>query len=267
MHVDEVNEKLIRTHHPALGHLEAVWVSESVFGPPVWLVESSIDRVVAAGRPIHLIPADHDEYLPSGILTPRSPDKFNILFHRDINLRKFLTAHDLDCFRKLFPRSMGVEVLVAGYAIVLFEQMTDVEDAYYRIWPLELAGLRVLFDIARYDCTASPVHSGIGLSADPSEQHHARAGCLGLKLGLPDGSMALTTVTHGFVNVCQSKKRSPIVPQFRKLHDKIKAVLMRYRPTHVDHQQDPSYVLSKGKLTNLPIGKDVWLAWSNRKVC
>lgn len=40
---------------------------------------------------------------------------------------------------------MGVEVLVAGYAIVLFEQMADVEDAYYRIWPLELAGLRVFF--------------------------------------------------------------------------------------------------------------------------
>lgn len=63
MNVDEVNEKLIRTHHPALGQLEAVWVSELVLGASVWLVESSTDRVVAAGRPIHLIPADHDKYL------------------------------------------------------------------------------------------------------------------------------------------------------------------------------------------------------------
>lgn len=158
-------------------------------------------------------------------------------------------------------------MLVAGYVIILFEQMADVEDSYYRIWPLELAGLRVFFDIARYECTASPVQSGIDLIADPSEQHHARAGCLGLKLGLPDGSMALTTVTHGFVQAYQSPKQSPIVAPFRRLYNKIKATLMRCRPTHVDQQQDPSYVLSKGKLTNSPIGKDVWLACSNKKVC
>lgn len=67
----------------------------------------------------------------------------------------------------------------------------------------ELAGLR-LFDIARYECTASPVQSGIGLSADLSEKHHARAGCLGLKLGFPDGSMPLTPVTHRFVQVWEN---------------------------------------------------------------
>lgn len=268
MHVDESNENLIRTHHPALGQLETVWVSESVFGAPVWLVESSVERVVAAGRPIHLIPADYDEYLPSGILTPRSPGQFNILFHRDINPRKFLTANDLACFRRLFPRSIGVEILVAGYVIVLFEQMTDVEKAYHEIWPLELAGLRVFFDVARYECTTSPIQSGIGLSADLSEQHHARAGCLGLKLGFPDGTTAITTVTHGFVEQpCQPRKKTPMIAPFRKLYEKAKAALSRYRPAQLNQPEDPSYVLSEGRLTNSPIGKEVWLAASNRKVC
>lgn len=31
---------------------------------------------------------------------------------------------------QLFPRSIGAEVLVAGYAIVHFEQIADVEDTY-----------------------------------------------------------------------------------------------------------------------------------------
>ena len=107
-------------YHPSLGQLETVWVSESIFGAPVWLVASSTSQVVAAGRPIHLLPGDYFEHMASTIITPRAAYQFSCLFRRDINPRKFLTVQDLRHVREFFPRSVGVEVLVTGCAVFFF---------------------------------------------------------------------------------------------------------------------------------------------------
>lgn len=56
-----------------------------------------------------------------------------------------------------------------------------------------------------------------------------------------------------------------MIAPFCKLYGKVTA-LMRYRLVQLNQPEDPSYVLSEGRLTNPPIGKDVWLAASNRKV-
>ncbi|KAJ5229487.1 hypothetical protein N7489_010195 [Penicillium chrysogenum] len=102
-----------------------VSVAESVFGEPVWLVGSPIapsQSVYAGGRPIHYFPGDQFLGIPGGILTPRSPDRYNEHFDRYINPRRFLTTADLDSLRELFPEAVGVHLLIAGFLIVLFEE-------------------------------------------------------------------------------------------------------------------------------------------------
>lgn len=51
-HITEENEQLVRTWHPAFASLDKVYVSESQFGGPVWLVGSPVNAVEAGGRPI-----------------------------------------------------------------------------------------------------------------------------------------------------------------------------------------------------------------------
>lgn len=265
-YVDDENEIFVRSNHPLLSSLQHVWVSESVFGDPVWVVNSPVKGVEAAGRHIHFLPQDYDQYIPNGILTPRYPDIFNRHFQTDINPRRFLTSHHLDSLRELFPLAVGVEVLVAGFMIILFDRVSDVKEAYRRIWPLELAGLRVFFEVIRYDCTTTTsISSGIGLSSDQSDGHHLRAGCLGLGLRLPDGSNALTTITHGFVKCPEASKSSQIVNQCRGLYDRVKTALTRYLPPRVGGDQT-SHIIAKEQLTNSPLGKKVWLASSNTMV-
>ncbi|KAL1970152.1 hypothetical protein VTN77DRAFT_6557 [Rasamsonia byssochlamydoides] len=48
------NEQLIRTHHRAFANVPLVYVVESEFGPPLWLVCSPVSEIEAGGRPIHL---------------------------------------------------------------------------------------------------------------------------------------------------------------------------------------------------------------------
>lgn len=162
-HISNRNEALVRTHHPELFYLQDVWVSESIFGRPIWVPAKEVE---AAGRPSIFCPADHPKYLPHGIIPPRNPSIF------EINPRRFPIRHDLDTLRMPFPQAVGIEIWVAGYVIILFDKMSDVKDAYNRIWPLELAGLRVYFDIACYECTAVPIEHGIGIGAE--KEYHTR---------------------------------------------------------------------------------------------
>ncbi|KAJ5296954.1 uncharacterized protein N7443_007847 [Penicillium atrosanguineum] len=267
-HVNKQNEQLVRSYHPSLSSRERVWVSESGFGETVWLVDSPIlgrESVYAGGRPIHYLPGDHYEYIPLGILTPRSPDKYNQHFARYINPRRFLRPADLDSLRELFPEAVGAEVLLAGFLVVLFENMQHVHDAYSEVWPLELAGLRVFFDITRYGFTTSPIQSGLGVSTDPSGEHHARAGCLGLKLRLQNGSMAITTVTHGFVYCPGASIPVNIFNMFQKMIEKAKRSLTRGMPTRVG-KNDDAFVIPREVLTNDPVGRGVWLASSHKRI-
>jgi hypothetical protein len=140
-HINKENEQFVRDYHPSLSSQAGVSVAESVFGEPVWLVGSPIapsQSVYAGGRPIHYFPGDQFLGIPGGILTPRSPDRYNEHFDRYINPRRFLTTADLDSLRELFPEAVGVHLLIAGFLIVLFEEEQHVYDAYNEAWPLEL---------------------------------------------------------------------------------------------------------------------------------
>ncbi|OJJ50838.1 hypothetical protein ASPZODRAFT_126788 [Penicilliopsis zonata CBS 506.65] len=52
--------------------------------------------------------------------------------------------------RELFLEAVGMEVLVAGFVIILFEKTSQVKAADQRPWPCEIGGLRVFFDRADY---------------------------------------------------------------------------------------------------------------------
>ncbi|KAI9370466.1 hypothetical protein BJX61DRAFT_535613 [Aspergillus egyptiacus] len=266
--VDQQNEQLVRSHHPSLSSRERVWVSESSFGEPVWLFDSPLtgsESAYAGGRPIHYLPRDHLEHIPSGILTPRSLDKYNQHFDRYINPRRFLRPSDLDCLRELFPEAVGVEVLIAGFMIVLFDTLQQVRLAYSEVWPLELAGLRVFFDVVRYRITVPSIESGLGVSAGTSGEHHARAGCLGLKVQLQDGSSAITTVTHSFVHFPEISTPANMTHSFWTLLDKAKRSLRRYLPARIGEDDGP-HILAERGLTNNPVGRDVCLTSSHRRL-
>lgn len=268
-HIDKENEQFVRDHHPSLSSQAGVYVAESVFGEPVWLVGSPLtasQSVYAGGRPIHYFPGDHFLDIPDGILPPRSPDKYNEHFDRYINPRRFLTPADLDSLRELFPEAVGVHVLIAGFLIILFEDKRHVQDAYSEVWPLELAGLRVFFHLTHYSFTAAPVESGNVLKETSEQRINDSAGCLGLKLKLQNGSTAVTSVTHGFV-------RNPGPWRFRNrlkvlqtLVDKAKRTLQRCLPFKAG-EDDRALVMTKEiPIDNNPVGKQVSLVSSNRMV-
>ncbi|KAL2828183.1 hypothetical protein BDW59DRAFT_159776 [Aspergillus cavernicola] len=155
--------------------------------------------------------------------------------------------------RELFPKAVGVEVLVAGFLVVLFQCISDVKDAYHQIWPLELTGLRVFSDAAHYDFVTTPVDST--LSADPTREYHPRAECLGLKLRLPDDLIVITTVTHGFVH-CSGPSWWPyIMHQLKSMFDEVKKSLMQYEPARF-REEDAPFKIPKGALTNTPVGRE-----------
>lgn len=268
-HTNKENEQFVRDHHPSLSSQASVFVAESVSGEPVWLIGSPLiasQSVYAGGRPIHYFPGDHFLDIPSGILTPRSPDKYNEHFDRYINPRRFLTPADLDSLRELFPEAVGVHVLIAGFLIILFADKRHVHDAYSEVWPLELAGLRVFFHLTDYSFTTAPVESGTVLKETSEQRINDSAGCLGLKLRLQNGSTAVTSVTHGFVRLPGPGRFGNRLRVFDTLVDKAKRKLQQFLPFKAG-EDDRALVMTKETPTdNNPVGKQVSLASSNRMV-
>ncbi|KAL4809843.1 hypothetical protein BDV18DRAFT_156224 [Aspergillus unguis] len=204
--VDATNEKFVRSHHPALSSDDSVYISESVFGPPVWLVGTPAKDIHAAGLPIHYYPGVYLDKIAQRCLPAHSPDFYDWRFRREINARRFLTPADLDSLRELFPKAVGVDLLVAGFLVILFDRMAHLDEVYREMFPCQIAGLFVFFDLARYSIADTPVECGVRVSADGKRIE--RAGCLGLKLRMADGEEVITTPTHGFVYRPTSKTRS-----------------------------------------------------------
>lgn len=248
------NERLVRTYHPALQAQRAVYVSESQFGPCVWLVSGPCAEVNAGGRDIHPHPADHLELMPNGrILTPRSPWKEEFLFRQGINPRKLLSNEQLDAIRELFPTAVGARVLVAGFIVILFQTLSEIRDVYKRDWVMDIGGLRVIYDIPQIEVTADSVESGMQVSEKPESIHGA--GCLGLKLRLVDGTEAITTVTHGFVRNPQPHRCVQVFVDW-VLGAKNAIASLRRPPQPLEI---PAVAVSKGGHAYSSIGKEIWL--------
>lgn len=133
------NEGLVRTFHPALCEKPVVFVCESVFGPPLWVVYGDVKEVKAGGRDIHFHPLDHEDLFAYGTIpSPRSPSLEESLFPNAINPRGFFNPEQLDALRELFPNSIGARVLVTGFLVILLPSKADIEEVHQFNWVKEV---------------------------------------------------------------------------------------------------------------------------------
>ena len=147
------NERLLRTFHPNLAKAKVVYLASLLFtrdGVPYnerfWV--TSRDRtpgVTAGGLDIHLLPAGYPMDMTITPMQPQIEERLSILW-RDINPRKVLTEEDLAALRRLFPRSIGAQVLISGRLRVLFKTLEDIKETQKDGYFQDIGGLVVLLD-------------------------------------------------------------------------------------------------------------------------
>ncbi|KAL1970153.1 hypothetical protein VTN77DRAFT_6558 [Rasamsonia byssochlamydoides] len=194
------------------------------------------------------------------MLPLRSTFSVDFHFRTDLNPRKFLTASHLDSLRELFPKAVGVQIFVSGFLVVLFKSMVHVAEAYRTQWPLEVGSLHVVFDVMNIQLATEPVTTGFQVAVMPDAGESA--GCLGLKLRMPQGQEVITTVTHGFV------KRPDPLNALKYIGSWIlsaKEALRRFRSPR-PQPQAPAIGMLRKPPSGSPIGKVVWLVGGNRKI-
>lgn len=235
-----------------------VYIVTSPFGKRIWLISCDAPDITAGGLEIHLFPAGYpltERLIPTAVAQSMLAQT---LVEGQINPRKFLTAQDLDSLRILFPKSIGAQLLIAGFLRVLFNSGTDAEQARNLGCPSELGGLFVLLDTAKFSVTAQNVHSGAAVS----DREAKPVGCLGLKLELPGGKKVLTTVTHAYV-------RNPALPAvFMRVADWVvqaKNALYRVLYPHWEQNTRTNH-LPRQSQSNNPKGKDILRFKTNTKV-
>lgn len=260
----EDDEILVRSVHESLRECDTVHVvEERLDGRLIWVIyswdASKIHHTHAGGREIHVVPRFEMPTLSlvySLNFRPRPLKK-------TINCREFLTQSDLEALQTYFPGSVGVRVLIAGWVVILFNDMSTMETCW-KLGNVEEIGLhRVGYDLAEYNTTADIVKTGHGVTAKPDEfNSHAS---LGLRLRLPCGTEAITTVTHAFV-----KTASPTMSSMRRRVSEwiltARATLLSLRPIP-RRPIIPAVVETRAHHGNSPIGKAVWLAGTSTKVC
>ncbi|KAJ5622960.1 hypothetical protein N7490_011565 [Penicillium lividum] len=220
------------------------------------IVFSSPESVPGPCEEIHYYPAHHSDLIPD-LLTPRSPAGYNQHFDRYINPRRILRATDFESPRELFPAAIGATVLIAGFLIILFDDMQHVQNASSEIYQLELAGLLV----------TSPRQlplSTVWIPIPALGKNNTRAGCIGLKVRLHDGTEAITTVTQGFMNFPRPSLATTMLNIIRQMLDKVKKTLGRYLPARI--AEDQRFITHSGVLTNDPVGREVLIAASHHRV-
>jgi hypothetical protein len=256
--VTPANECFIRTYHPALSVAPVVYSFEEISGKVIWMipiVESfRVGQTHAGNREIHIAPA---AYKPDPLehLIPRPCYGITRLIHP----RRMLTAHDISTLRSFFPGSIGIRVLISGFAIFLFRNVEEMREAWNSGCPPEIGGLNVGYDVVTVVPTA--VASGHDI-ADSAESFSPR-GCIGLRIKQPNGTDALTTVTHGFVKLPSHPRIFlRMADWYMRVKDQLSKFIYRGAGTMSGE------VESKGKPAgNSPLGKEVYIAGTQQKVC
>ncbi|KAJ5800686.1 uncharacterized protein N7518_002754 [Penicillium psychrosexuale] len=244
-------ETMVRSLHPALKHCDCVSVVEG--GPvrkPLWLVHvrgaRNINNTHAAGREIHVLPA---QTLPP--VTPLGLLMRYVNIHR-IDPRSFLEPQKVNLIREAFPGSIGAQILLTGWLLILFPEKKSLEACWDKGVPDEVGGLRVGYIIASFHATANIVESGRAVSSAPGT--HVPQAALGLRLRLPGGQEAITTVTHAFVRLADSRM-SKIRKRFTEYILTAKDYLKRMRPP--PRQAPQAAIVHPKQVANSPLGKQI----------
>lgn len=258
--VTQDNEQLMRTHHSSLSYISTVYAVTEPTQNCIWVVfipaaHHEIKRTHAGNREIHIIPRierPNPLQYPLGRLD---------LVGRRINPRRMLTPFDLNSIRSMFPTAIGVRILIVGWAIVLFDSKSSLYAAWKDGIPDTIGQLCVCYDVLDHTPTIATTMAG-GAVTDKSEDYISH-GALGLRVKLANGVEAITTVTHGFV---QLPYWSPKILRVADWILRAKKALLNFRtmkPTNVQ----PAEVTMNGKaIGNSPLGKMVWLAETSQLV-
>ncbi|PTU25680.1 hypothetical protein P175DRAFT_0469193 [Aspergillus ochraceoroseus IBT 24754] len=253
-------EILVRSTHPSLKGCHEVSVVEG--GPvdrPVWLVNASdahcIESTHAAGREIHIFPTHFSEPLSYSHVPVRDVSVVTI------DPRAFLSPQVITLIREAFPGSSGIQIILTGWILVLFPDKKSVEACWAKGAPNNVGTLRVGYILTSCCATANVIESGQAVSDAPA--NIARHAALGLRLRLPGGLEAITTVTHAFVRVA-NPGMSNLRKGFMEWILSAKQYLGRLRPPP-KQTQHAGIVHSKG-LSNSPVGKEVWLSGTNTQI-
>src|ERR1700726_2201247 len=136
------NERLLRTYHPSLECCVGVSIQRCPDGQRIWSVwalTTPLTHTHAGGLEIHVLP---DFCVPDGMM-------YNLIagidhFRRYINPRRVLTQQDRDTIRKMFPESVGAQVLIGGYMAILYEDMFSMELDWRKATPVTVGGMQVV---------------------------------------------------------------------------------------------------------------------------
>ncbi|KAK2810197.1 hypothetical protein FQN50_003167 [Emmonsiellopsis sp. PD_5] len=258
--IEPGQEQIVRTLHRSLARCESVFVYES-HGDVVWLVPDSDDLNLpdthAAGREIHVLP--YFEIQPPSVTTPfyESP------ITRRINCRRFLRPDDIEAIREFFPGSIGIRILMTGYAVVLFRTFDAMQAAWRTKVIEELGGLRVGYDIAQGHLSSATTASGSAISEHPKALR--TSACLGLRLRMPNGDDVITTVTHQFVKCIEHPSIiNAITSRCEHLYMSIRSAVQKFRSGR-SLSIVPATVESYVGVGNTSVGAEVWLAGTDQK--
>lgn len=258
-------EIFVRSVHPSLRDCLHVTVIEGTpLDRPVWLLTPRDAKFIvsthAAGREIHVKPS-----------MLAKPVDYQFVSYRDvivpdINPRSFLPAETIECIRLAFPGSVGAQVLIIGWILVLFPDKKTLQKCWSHGAPSEINNLRVGFILTKCYSTASTtttiLEAGQAVTDTPDSINNEVA--LGLRLRLPGGLEAITTVTHAFVRLA-----NPRMSSFRRaITEQVlvaKKYLQRLKPPPKDAQYEGMVFTCDH--SNSPIGKAVWLSGTKTQVC
>jgi hypothetical protein len=148
------------------------------------------------GREIHIIP--FHELGPISFNPSCRPDPIQ----RRINPRKMLTETDLDKIRAHFPTSSGIQILLSGYAVLLYEDAAEMKESWNSGIVDSIGGLPLQHAIDSRQPSVTYLHPGQTITDRTTSPPSMCA--MGLKIKLPNGMEGITTVTHGFVRGNQS---------------------------------------------------------------
>lgn len=252
------SEALIRTYHPALSVAPLVYAHREMTGNFIWIVfvvaNFQLGHTHAGGREIHIKPNFFTPH-PLRNLIPSE-----VMIHRLIYPRRMLTTSDISAILEALPTSVGVRIFISGLAVVLFKNKGEMIEAMNKPCPSDLGGLQVGYDVINIEPSAETAQSGHSVANLP-DSFNCR-GNLGLKIRLPDGADAITTVTHGFV-----KLPNPPRALFRVADWLLSAkrTLSKFKSPK-DTGVAPGDVEMRKKPTMSPLGKEVYLAGMPLKV-
>lgn len=255
--VTAANEQLFRTFHPALAKEHYVYILQERFSDRrVWVVLPSSDSLPnythAGGLEIHIHPSCTIPIkLPALTPTPCGPpDPFS-----PINARKLLSEHQINQIRDAFPRAIGVQIFLCECAIVLFNTRHDMISTYVNEDFESLGGLHLGYAVL--DIMPSSPSTASGQEICPRADCLMTKGTLGLKLQLPDGTVAITTTTHGFVEMAYSA--STVVKRLASFYYRITDALSKFRQPFRFLTSLAEVDAGNQELSNSALGQKVFL--------